>query len=65
MFSARRVPPPAGQGRTVGGRGRESLDPMEVVPAPNSTAPRTYFAIMEEDLTALEVPLVCDTTDTY
>lgn len=38
---------------------------MEVVPAAGSTAPRTYFGIMEEDLTALEVPLACDTTDTY
>jgi zinc transport system substrate-binding protein len=49
----------------LAGVGVKSLDPMEVVPAPNSTAPRTYFGIMEEDLTALEVPLACDTTDTY
>ena len=30
--------------------------------APTGQAPLTYFGVMEEDLTALEGPLVCDTT---
>ncbi len=35
---------------------------MELAPSPEGPAPPTYFAVMEEDLTALEGPLDCDTT---
>ncbi len=47
------------------GVGVKSLDPMEVVPAGHGAAPLGYFSVMEEDLTALEVPLACDTSDNY
>gem|GEM_PF-2054484 len=40
----------------------KSLNPMELAPSPAGPAPPTYFAIMEDDLTALEGPLDCDTT---
>ncbi|HXR23175.1 MAG TPA: zinc ABC transporter substrate-binding protein [Acidimicrobiales bacterium] len=40
----------------------KSLNPMELAPSPAGPAPPTYFAIMEDDLTALEGPLGCDTT---
>jgi len=40
----------------------KSLDPMELAPSPAGPAPPTYFAVMEDDLTALEGPLACDTT---
>jgi ABC-type Zn uptake system ZnuABC Zn-binding protein ZnuA len=49
----------------LAGVGVKSLDPMEVVPSPNGPAPLSYFAVMEQDLTALEVPLACDTSDSY
>lgn len=45
--------------------GVKNLDPMEVAPSSNGPAPLSYFAVMEEDLTALEVPLACDTSDSY
>ena len=47
------------------GVGVKSLDPMEVAPSIGGPAPLSYFAVMEEDLTALEVPLACDTSDNY
>jgi zinc transport system substrate-binding protein len=40
----------------------KTLDPMEVAPATGTTA-LSYFGLMEEDLTALEGPLACDTSD--
>jgi ABC-type Zn uptake system ZnuABC Zn-binding protein ZnuA len=40
----------------------KSLDPMELAPSPTGPTPPTYFAVMEDDLTALEGPLACDTT---
>jgi len=40
----------------------KSLDPMELAPSPTGSAPPTYFAVMENNLTALEGPLACDTT---
>jgi zinc transport system substrate-binding protein len=40
----------------------KSLDPMELAPSPTGLAPPTYFAVMEDNLTALEGPLACDTT---
>jgi ABC-type Zn uptake system ZnuABC Zn-binding protein ZnuA len=40
----------------------KSLNPMELAPSPGGPAPPTYFAVMEDDLTALEGPLACDTT---
>ena len=40
----------------------KSLNPMELAPGPAGPAPPTYFAVMEDDLTALEGPLDCDTT---
>jgi zinc transport system substrate-binding protein len=45
--------------------GVKSLDPMEVTPPLHGPAPLSYFAVMEEDLTALELPLACDTSDNY
>ncbi|MGO9658404.1 MAG: metal ABC transporter substrate-binding protein [Acidimicrobiales bacterium] len=47
------------------GVGVKSLDPMELAPSTKGPAPLSYFAVMEQDLTALEVPLACDTTDDY
>jgi ABC-type Zn uptake system ZnuABC Zn-binding protein ZnuA len=49
----------------LSGAGVKSLDPMELAPSKNGPAPLSYFAVMEEDLTALEVPLACDTSDNY
>jgi ABC-type Zn uptake system ZnuABC Zn-binding protein ZnuA len=49
----------------VAGVGVKSLDPMELAPSTNGPAPLSYFAVMEEDLTALEVPLACGTSDSY
>jgi ABC-type Zn uptake system ZnuABC Zn-binding protein ZnuA len=49
----------------VAGVGVKSVDPMEVAPSAHGPAPLGYFAVMEKDLTALEVPLACDTTDGY
>jgi zinc transport system substrate-binding protein len=43
----------------------KSLDPMEVTPPADGPKPLSYFGVIEEDLTALEGPLACDTTDTY
>ena len=40
----------------------KSLNPMELAPSPGGPTPPTYFAVMEDDLTALEGPLDCDTT---
>jgi len=40
----------------------KSLDPMELAPSPTGSAPPSYFAVMENNLTALEGPLACDTT---
>ena len=40
----------------------KGLNPMELAPSPAGPAPPTYFAVMEDDLTALEGPLDCDTT---
>jgi ABC-type Zn uptake system ZnuABC Zn-binding protein ZnuA len=40
----------------------KSLNPMELAPSPTGPAPPTYFTVMEDDLTALEGPLACDTT---
>ena len=40
-----------------------SLNPLELTPSPGGPAPLTYFAVMEFDLTALETPLACDTSD--
>jgi zinc transport system substrate-binding protein len=40
----------------------KSLNPMELAPSSGGQAPPTYFAVMEDDLTALEGPLDCDTT---
>lgn len=40
----------------------KSLDPMELAPSPTGSSPPTYFAVMEDNLTALEGPLACDTT---
>jgi zinc transport system substrate-binding protein len=40
----------------------KSLDPIELAPSPTGSAPPTYFAVMEDNLTALEGPLACDTT---
>ncbi|HUC14614.1 MAG TPA: zinc ABC transporter substrate-binding protein [Acidimicrobiales bacterium] len=40
----------------------KSLDPMELAPSPTGAAPPSYFGVMEDDLTALEGPLACDTT---
>jgi zinc transport system substrate-binding protein len=40
----------------------KSLNPMELAPNAAGPAPPTYFAVMEDDLTALEGPLDCDTT---
>ena len=40
----------------------KSLNPMELAPSPAGPAPPTYFAVMEDDLTAMEGPLDCDTT---
>jgi ABC-type Zn uptake system ZnuABC Zn-binding protein ZnuA len=40
----------------------KSLDPMELAPTPTGSAPPSYFAVMENNLTALEGPLACDTT---
>jgi zinc transport system substrate-binding protein len=40
----------------------DSLNPMELAPSPTASAPPTYFAAMEANLTALEGPLACDTT---
>jgi ABC-type Zn uptake system ZnuABC Zn-binding protein ZnuA len=42
----------------------KSLDPMELAPALGANGP-SYFAAMEQDLTAMEGPLACDTTDNY
>ena len=42
----------------------KSLDPMELAPALGASGP-SYFAVMEKDLTAMEGPLDCDTTDNY
>jgi ABC-type Zn uptake system ZnuABC Zn-binding protein ZnuA len=42
----------------------KSLDPMEVSPAPGTGA-MSYFAVMEDNLTALEGPLTCDTSENY
>jgi ABC-type Zn uptake system ZnuABC Zn-binding protein ZnuA len=49
----------------LAGVGVKSLDPMEEAPSLHGPAPLSYFAVMEEDLTALEVPLACDTSDNY
>jgi zinc transport system substrate-binding protein len=49
----------------VAGAGVKSLDPMEVAPSLHGPAPLSYFAVMEEDLTALEGPLACDTSNSY
>ncbi len=46
----------------VAGVGVKSLDPMEVAPSPDGPPPLSYFGVMEEDLTALEAPLACDTS---
>jgi zinc transport system substrate-binding protein len=59
---------PAGSVRKVAqvaGVGVKSLDPMEVAPSADGPAPLSYFAVMEEDLTSLEAPLACDTSDNY
>ena len=59
---------PAGSVRKVAqvaGVGVQSLDPMEVAPSADGPAPLSYFAVMEEDLTSLEAPLACDTSDNY
>ena len=42
----------------------ESLDPLELAPAPG-TAAETYFASMEQDLTDMEGPLACDTSNNF
>lgn len=47
--------------RSTGAR-VDTLNPLEVSPAPGGTAPLSYFAVMEYDLTALEGPLACDIT---
>ena len=41
----------------------QSLDPMEVAPFPGGPAPLSYFAATEYNLTTLESPLACDTSD--
>jgi ABC-type Zn uptake system ZnuABC Zn-binding protein ZnuA len=43
----------------------KSLDPLEVAPSPTEDRPATYFDVMENDLTALEGALACDTTSNY
>ncbi|HUB72239.1 MAG TPA: metal ABC transporter substrate-binding protein [Acidimicrobiales bacterium] len=40
------------------------LNPMELAPAPGVN-PQSYFAQMEDDLTAMEGPLECDTADNF
>jgi ABC-type Zn uptake system ZnuABC Zn-binding protein ZnuA len=42
----------------------KSLDPMELAPSPTGVA-QSYFAAMEQNLTAMEGPLACDTTDNF
>lgn len=56
---------PSGQVQEVAsaaGVSIKSLDPMELAPSPGGPSPLSYFAVMEDDLTALEGPLACDTT---
>jgi ABC-type Zn uptake system ZnuABC Zn-binding protein ZnuA len=66
VFSEVDVPPETvDKVAQVAGVGVKSLDPMEVAPSAHGPAPLGYFAVMEKDLTALEVPLACDTTDGY
>jgi ABC-type Zn uptake system ZnuABC Zn-binding protein ZnuA len=58
---------PSGSLRHVAGRAHasiKSLNPMELAPALDTNGP-SYFAAMEKDLTAMEGPLACDTTDNY
>ena len=42
----------------------QSLDPIELAPAPGTGA-QSYFALMEQDLTDMEGPLDCDTTGSF
>jgi ABC-type Zn uptake system ZnuABC Zn-binding protein ZnuA len=42
----------------------KSLDPMEITPSAGTSA-LSYFSVMEEDLTALEGPLACDTSEDF
>jgi zinc transport system substrate-binding protein len=56
------APGPIQKVAQVAGVGVKSLDPMEIAPSPNGPPPLGYFGVMEEDLTALEVPLACDTS---
>jgi ABC-type Zn uptake system ZnuABC Zn-binding protein ZnuA len=42
--------------------GVKNLDPMELTPAPG-TKYQSYFSVMEANLSALEGPLECDTSD--
>jgi zinc transport system substrate-binding protein len=44
--------------------GMRSLDPMEVAP-PAGASTLSYFSVMEEDLTSLEGPLECDTSENF
>jgi ABC-type Zn uptake system ZnuABC Zn-binding protein ZnuA len=58
---------PSGALRRVADQSRagvRSLDPMEVAP-PAGTSTLSYFSVMEEDLTALEGSLDCDTSESF